>query len=39
MAKRVNMRAHPSQLELGHVDSNIMLELFPFAVVLDHDMW
>lgn len=38
MAKRVNVRAHPSQLELGHVDSNILLELFPFAVILDHDM-
>lgn len=38
MAKRVNVLAHPSQLELGHVDSNILLELFPFAVILDHDM-
>lgn len=38
MTKRVNVRAHPSQLELGHVDSNILLELFPFAVILDHDM-
>lgn len=38
MSKRVNVRAHPSQLELGHVDSNILLELFPFAVILDHDM-
>lgn len=38
MAKRVNVRAHPSQLELGSVDSNILLELFPFAVILNHDM-
>lgn len=38
MAKRVNVRAHPSQLELGSVDSHILLDLFPFAVVLDHDM-
>lgn len=38
MAKRVNVQAHPSQLELDAVDSNILLELFPFAVVLDHDM-
>lgn len=38
MAKRVNVRAHPSQLELGTVDSSILLELFPFAVILDHDM-
>ncbi|XP_031638478.1 soluble guanylate cyclase 89Db isoform X2 [Contarinia nasturtii] len=38
MSKRVNVLAHPSQLELGHVDSSILLELFPFAVILDHDM-
>lgn len=38
VAKRVNVLAHSSQLELGHVDSNILLELFPFAVILDHDM-
>lgn len=38
MAKRVNVLAHPSQLELGHVESSIFLELFPFAVILDHDM-
>lgn len=38
MSKRVNVLAHPSQLELGQVDSNILLELFPFAVILDHDM-
>lgn len=38
MSKRVNVRAHPSQIEFGNVDSNILLELFPFAVVLDHDM-
>lgn len=38
MAKRVNVMAHPSQLELGNVDSDILLELFPFAVVLDHNI-
>lgn len=38
MAKRVNVLTHPSQLELGHVDSSILLELFPFAVILDHNM-
>lgn len=38
MSKRVNVRAHPSQLELGNVDSSILLELFPFAVIVDHDM-
>lgn len=38
MAKRVNVRTHPSQLEFGKVESKILLELFPFAVILDHDM-
>lgn len=38
MAKRVNIEAHPSQLSLGSVDISIILELFPFALVLDHDM-
>lgn len=38
MAKRVNVEAHPSQLALTKVDSNVLLELFPFAIILDHDM-
>lgn len=38
MAKRVNIQAHPSQMALGKVDSNVLLELFPFALILDHDM-
>lgn len=38
MAKRVNILAHPSQLSLEKVDSNILLELFPFAIILDEDM-
>lgn len=38
MAKRVNIRTHPSQLEFGKVESKILLELFPFAVILDHEM-
>lgn len=38
MAKRVNIRTHPSQVEFGKVESKILLELFPFAVILDHDM-
>lgn len=38
IASRINMRTHPSQLEFGKVESKILLELFPFAVVLDHDM-
>lgn len=38
MADRVNIHAHPSQLELGQIDSSFLLELFPFAIILDHDM-
>lgn len=38
MAKRVNIKAHPSQMTLDKVDSNVLLELFPFAIILDQDM-
>lgn len=38
MSKRVNIEAHPSQMSLEQVDSNVLLELFPFAIILDHDM-
>lgn len=38
MAQRVNVTAHPSQLLLGKVDSQVLLELFPFALILNHDM-
>lgn len=38
MAERVNVKAHPSQLSLPKVDSNVLLELFPFAIILDHNM-
>lgn len=38
MAKRVNIQAHPSQLLLEKFDSNILLELFPFAIILDENM-
>lgn len=38
MADRVNIKAHASQLSLAKVDSNVLLELFPFAIILDHDM-
>lgn len=38
MAKRVNVAAHPSQLSLEKVDSNVLLELFPFAIILDQNM-
>lgn len=38
MSQRVNLQAHPSQLELEKVDSKILLELFPFAVILNREM-
>lgn len=38
MAKRINLQAHESQLNLEKVDSCVLLELFPFALILDHDM-
>lgn len=38
MSTRVNVVTHPSQMSLQKVDSNILLELFPFAIILDHEM-
>lgn len=38
MATRVHTKAHPSQMSLAKVDSNVLLELFPFAIILDRDM-
>ena len=38
MAKRVHIRAHPSQLQLKPVNSQILLELFPFAIILNEEM-
>lgn len=38
MSQRVNVTAHPSQLQLSKVDSHVLLELFPFALILNHDM-
>lgn len=38
MAKRINVCAHESQMNLETVDSVVLLELFPFALILDHDM-
>ncbi|XP_030374686.1 soluble guanylate cyclase 89Db [Scaptodrosophila lebanonensis] len=38
MAKRVNVVAHPTQLKLPTVNLNVFLELFPFTIVLNHDM-
>lgn len=38
MARRINLLVHESQLNLEKVDSGILLELFPFALILDHEM-
>lgn len=38
MSKRVNLQAHESQMNLDKVDSGVLLELFPFALILDHQM-
>ncbi|EDW85118.1 uncharacterized protein Dwil_GK14486 [Drosophila willistoni] len=38
MAQRVNVVAHPTQLKMPSVDLDIFLELFPFTIVLNHDM-
>ena len=38
MSKRINVQAHSSQLELGTFDSQLLLSLFPFALILDRDM-
>lgn len=38
MQTRVNRKAHISQMRLGPVNSNVLLQLFPFAIIIDHDM-
>lgn len=38
MSTRVNVVTHPSQMSLEKVDSNVLLELFPFAIILDQEM-
>ncbi|XP_005183922.1 soluble guanylate cyclase 89Db [Musca domestica] len=38
MAKRVNVTAHPSHLSLPPINMSVFLDLFPFTIVLDHDM-
>lgn len=38
MQRRVHITAHPSQLQLAAVDSNVLLELFPFALILNEQM-
>ncbi|XP_055596372.1 soluble guanylate cyclase 89Db-like isoform X2 [Uranotaenia lowii] len=38
MQKRVHMKAHPSQLALSPVSSSLLLDLFPFALILNEQM-
>lgn len=38
MARRVNIKVHPSQLTFKSVDIKILLELFPFGIVINRDM-
>lgn len=38
MEKRVHIKAHPSQLTLPSVSSSLLLELFPFALILNEKM-
>lgn len=38
MKTRVHRQVHNSQIQLGAVDSSVLLQLFPFALIIDHDM-
>ncbi|XP_055525809.1 soluble guanylate cyclase 89Db-like isoform X5 [Wyeomyia smithii] len=38
MRKRIHIKAHPSQLQLAPVDSSLLLDLFPFALILNEQM-
>jgi guanylate cyclase, other len=38
MAKRVHIKAHPSQLSLAPVTARLLLELFPFGLLFDKKM-
>ena len=38
MANRINVEPHESQQKLKDLDVKVLLELFPFTVVLDHGM-
>lgn len=38
MKSRVHRRVHDSQIKLGPVNSSVLLQLFPFALIIDHDM-
>lgn len=38
MRNRVNVEPHPSQLQLPQVDTKVMIELFPFTLIMDRSM-
>uniref|UniRef100_A0A182W3L6 guanylate cyclase n=1 Tax=Anopheles minimus TaxID=112268 RepID=A0A182W3L6_9DIPT len=38
MQRRVHIKAHPSQLQLTPVNSKLLLNLFPFALILNEEM-
>lgn len=38
MKSRVHRRVHDSQIKLGPVDSSVLLQLFPFALIIDREM-
>lgn len=38
MDRRVHIEAHPSQLALKNINTDLLLQLFPFALLLDRDM-
>lgn len=38
MKTRVHRKVHNSQIQLGPVDSSVLLQLFPFALIIDHEM-
>lgn len=38
MKSRVHRQVHDSHIKLGPVDRSVLLQLFPFALIIDHDM-
>lgn len=38
MDQRVNIKPHESQLQFPSITTDLLLQLFPFAFLLDHDM-
>uniref|UniRef100_A0A1B0EW13 guanylate cyclase n=1 Tax=Lutzomyia longipalpis TaxID=7200 RepID=A0A1B0EW13_LUTLO len=38
MAEKVNRKVHKSQKKLGPVDGSVLLEMFPFGIIIDESM-